>query len=111
MIASVRGKVAAVSLSTAVVEVGEVKTIGPRDSGLAFCGPVATKPGGVAVYVSARTSCVGAPVGTTFTQRQAINGNVSGDAVPTDGGTIGTTLADCMGSKEDWVCLTVSLSP
>lgn len=91
--------------------VAEVPNIGPDDSGLAQCGPIATAPGGVAFYVAARTSCLGTPLDPVFVQRQEINGNVCGDSVPNDGGNVDTKLGDCNNSTSDWVCLTVSIAP
>jgi len=95
----------------AVRVVDQIKDIGPVDSGLVSCGPVATVPGGLAYYIAARTSCAGLPLDPAFTQRTGINGNPIGDAVPTDGGTLQTQLDACSNSTGDWICLMFSLSP
>jgi hypothetical protein len=94
-----------------VALVAESKATGPDDSGNAMCGPIQTVPGGLAYYISARTSCIGTPMDPAFTQRTGINGNPNGDVVPTDGGIVQSQMNPCNSSTSSWLCYMMTLSP
>jgi hypothetical protein len=76
----------------------------------ASCGPIATAPGGAAVYVASVYNSCGPPTAGPFGQLGVPAGNPYGFWAPADGTTQTFTLGGCVDTG-GWLCSVVSLSP